>query len=162
LSGPDKVRSFDDAERAGINCVSLAHLALRELFDYELPPDLFCYEMFKDTRFEAVTPAEMRMGDLVWFGPADIHSALGAFSPEYDESGWMRNWGDCPINHVAIAVDISGGKQFELLHASAQESGVALWSFDQFAAEPRYASVVGASRLAVESVVARSQLAAAS
>jgi hypothetical protein len=35
---PARVRSRDDALRDGLNCVALAHLVIRDLFGYALPP----------------------------------------------------------------------------------------------------------------------------
>jgi hypothetical protein len=126
--GPKEVRSLQDAKRKGLNCVALAHLSIKTLFDYELPFTEHCYEMYKDTERFREVPKESRIkrGDIFWFGPARLRVAENEFAPEYDESGLLLNWRDSPVRHVAIAT----GETFQgddlLLHATHMEHRSAL------------------------------------
>src|ERR1700712_5367578 len=86
MNNPDRVRSREDAERYGLNCVSLAHLVLKDLFDCELPPELGCAELFRDKEhFEPVAGIEAaQTGDLVWFGVEKPKVEVAEFNPRYE------------------------------------------------------------------------------
>ena len=109
--GPKEVRSPEDALRSGINCVSLAHLAIKDLFDYELPSELHCAEMYRDTEhFVAVDADEpLLQGDLFWFGIKNPKIQAEEFKPVYDHSGNLINWFENPIKHVAMYTGIKNG-----------------------------------------------------
>lgn len=149
--GPAEVRSITDAQRYGLNCIALAHLAINRLFDVELPPELHCAELYADTQYFTRVDdlAATRRGDLLWFGIADPAIEPEAFVPAYQD-GMLVNWRDFPVKHVAIHT----GEQDEqndplLLHASPHAKTNVVWPLRQFAEHPRYRVYYGASRLAI-------------
>lgn len=146
---PDVVRNEKDARQHGINCVSLAHLALRELFDIELPSNLLCAELYADrTYFDHVESFDvLREGDLVWFGVEKPAMPPDAFEPHYLD-GALINWREFPIKHVAVGLGERDGSGEELLlHSAYQEGTNAIWPFSRFAQYRRYRRVYGLSRL---------------
>jgi hypothetical protein len=149
--GPARVRSREDALRDGLNCVALAHLAIRDLFGYALPARMQALELFGDSvRFEAVADADgMEAGDLVWFGVASPRVALDEFVPRYDGEE-LVNFGDFPVKHVAICTGTRDGGDHLLLHASSAEGTNALWPLRRFGDCDRYRRVYGIRRLREE------------
>ena len=103
----------------GANCQSYAHAVLA-LFGRTVPPHRSS-ELWDDPSFAHLDPAEARNLDLVLF------STNGAA------------WGA----HVAVVFG-SG-----LLHLCAEEGRPMLWTWEDFAARSRYATVVGAVRVPV-------------
>jgi hypothetical protein len=149
--GPQLVDSRTAALQRGINCISLAHLALRDLFAYRLPADLLCCELYNDREhFRSVeSHTNMQMGDLVWFGLANPKIEVSEFVPEY-QHGELLNWPDFPVKHVAIYTgehDAQGDHL--LLHSTATEGTNAVWTLGQFAAYERYQKIYGITRLKV-------------
>lgn len=146
--GPGQVPDKDTAFRSGVNCVSLAHLVLKELFGQKLPGGLDCFEMFTDReRFAPVSLGQAQMGDLVWFGRS-CAEPIDGFVPKYDQDGSLVNWQQYPLEHVAIATgsrDDAGDLQ--LLHATHFEGTTAVWPLTKFSEYARYAEVLGISRL---------------
>ena len=150
--GPGVVRTHEDALRDGINCVSLAHLALLDLFNYELPSELQCTEMFLDRQhFTDVRDiSQHRLGDLFWFGVDDAVVEPTAFVPIYDDKGNLTNWKDFPIKHVAVAtgrVDDSGDPL--LLHSTHIEGTNSIWPMRKFGDYRRYRKLHGRRALPV-------------
>jgi len=145
--GPDVVRSRYDALRRGINCVSLAHLALNDLFDYQLPNELDCYELYTDSEhFESVADLEcMRIGDLVWFGREATNIDPENFIPIYQDRQ-LLNWEDFPIRHVAIYTG-EYDEDYLLLHSTHLEGTNAVWPLSRFASYAAYRKLYGISRL---------------
>ncbi|MEK7153730.1 MAG: hypothetical protein AAB834_07285 [Patescibacteria group bacterium] len=149
--GPDVVRNRDDALRNGINCVSLAHLALRDLFGCELPPKLMCAEMYCDRDYFA--PVEsflaMREGDLVWFGIANPTIPTDEFEFRY-EGGNLANWADFPVKHVAIYTGVTDSEGNHVLLHSTFREGNTLWPLARFNRYRRYEKLYGITRLIVD------------
>ncbi len=150
--GPDVVQTTEDALKNGINCISLAHLALKDIFDYQLPSELQCAEMYLDTdRFTKVDSiAEMRRGDLVWFGIDKATIEPEEFTPVY-ENGALTNWSDFPIKHAAIHTgdaDIDGNPL--LLHSTHVEGTNTIWPLPKFAVYQKYRKLYGISRLILD------------
>lgn len=149
--GPDVVRSLEDALQNGINCISLAHLALQDLFGVQLPSRLHCAEMYLDkTRFTHVDGIEMlQRGDLVWFGIEEAPIEPDEFVPVYD-NGALTNWRDFPIKHTAIS---TGQQNLEgdplLLHSTHLEGTNVVWPLGKFAKYKRYEKLHGITRLVV-------------
>jgi cell wall-associated NlpC family hydrolase len=143
---PSAIRSPEDAQRYGINCIVLAHLMLNELSGEPLPPELHFAELYADTEhFRPVEggPNAMAPGDLVWFGAANPRLEAADFVPRHAPDGHLLNWGDNPLKHVAVHV---GNGQ--LLHATHIDGGRnALWPLGRFARYPRYAKLYGVTRL---------------
>lgn len=149
--GPDRVQTEDDARRLGINCEALVHLALKGLFGCLLPPNLLCYEMFVDKALFVTIPSleDMRMGDVVWFGPTLTNVSTEQFIPEYDRAGNLQNWSDCPVQHLAIHAGEAQEKEPLLLHATHITCGVEVWPLTRFARYARYEHVRRIGRLSV-------------
>jgi len=149
--GPDRVPDKVAAQRNGLNCIALAHLAIKDLFGRSLPSSLHCYEMFSDTtRFDTVTSVEdMQAGDLVWFGVRSPKVPLEQYDPQYDEAGALVNWRDNPVKHVAIYTGEQSDGDYVMLHATNVEGTNVLWPLQQFATHRRYEQVYRISRLAL-------------
>lgn len=146
--GPTVVTSPEAARRLGINCVSLAHLALRDLFGYTLPPELLCTEMYFDTEHlrSVPRPADLQTGDIIWLG---TESAMkpGDFQPIY-EGRELVNWHDFPINHMAIVTGARNKRGDHLLLDASERNGTPkITPMRSFANYWRHGTVHGASRL---------------
>ena len=105
--------------------MSLAHLAMRELFAYELPPELGCAELYLDRKhFSRVgNLADMQAGDLVWFGVQNPPKPPEEVRLEYDSNGRLMNWQEFPVKHVAIYTGLQDCRLPLLLHATLIEGG---------------------------------------
>ncbi len=146
-SGPEVVRTFEDAFVNGINCVSLAHLVLKDTYGLDLPSTHHSYEMFHDTkRFERLPIDRAQPLDLVWFGTTNDPDEIGAFQPEF-EGNELVNWNECPVKHVGVLVGTTEGGEPEILHATDITRGVVVWPLGQFALYGRYKYVCGVSRV---------------
>jgi cell wall-associated NlpC family hydrolase len=152
--GPNKAPSEAEARRKGINCVTLAHLALRELFDQTLPTSLHCYEMATDNDyFETIESLDlMQRGDLIWFGYANPHQSIEDFEPSYDNEGYLLNWRDSPIKHVAIYTGEQRDDDFMMLHSTHIEGTNTIWPLSLFAHYKRYEKIYRIGRLQTSSV----------
>jgi hypothetical protein len=149
--GPARVRHRVDAQRDGLNCVTLAHLVIRDLFGYVLPAEFQSLELFYDLdRFEPV-PAltELRAGDLVWLGTDQPRVCLEEFVPRF-EDGELLNFGDFPVNHVAVCTGVRAAGHDLLLHASPVEGTTALWPLHRFRGHARYRVIYAIRRLRQE------------
>jgi len=146
--GPDVVRSRKDALRDGLNCVSLAHLVLREMFDYQLPSDLFCTEMFYDREHfaDVDSTASARPGDLIWLGTDMPAVGIDDFVPEYNGKE-LVNWSQFPVNHVAIATGKSADDDPLLLHSTHITGTNVIWPLGAFKAHKGHERVYGITRL---------------
>ena len=148
LSGPDIVQSKEDAWEIGINCISLAHLALKDLYDYELPRELMCAELYADR--EHFIPLEdgeaMMVGDLVWFGIEDPEVQVHEFVPHY-ENGSLINWADFPVKHVAIFTGEYADGDPLLLHSTSIVGTNVVWPLSYFKTYRRYRQLYGVTRL---------------
>ena len=141
MQNPNVVRSEEDARKHGINCVSLAHLAIKNLFEYELPRDLLCAELYADTKhFERIEQLQdMQTGDLVWFGIEQPAIHPEEFVPRYDEQGKLINWSDFPVKHVAISTgEHNEDRDPLLLHSTYYEGTNVIWPLSRFSAYPKY------------------------
>ena len=147
--GPNIVDTREAALRKGINCVSLAHLALKDLFEYSLPADLLCSELYNDREhFRSVAKSETtQTGDLVWFGLENPKTEIAEFVPQYRD-GELLNWLDYPIKHVAIHTgerDKQG--DYLLLHSTSIVGTNTIWPLRRFANYERYRKLYGFTRL---------------
>lgn len=151
MQGPDKVLDEHTARTQGVNCISLAHLAMRDLFGYSLPTSLHCYEMFSDTsHFKTVESIDfLEPGDLMWFGLRHPGIPIDQYQPQYDERGTLVNWRDNPVKHVAIYTGEQANDDYLMLHATNIEGTNAVWPLQKFASFKRYERVYRISRLAV-------------
>lgn len=148
---PDVVRSKEDALKDGINCVSLAHLALKDLFGYELPAELGCAELYQDKKhFEPVADmGQARGGDLVWFGIENPPKAPEDIRLYYGSAGELLNWQEFPVKHVTVHTGIEEAGEPLLLHATNYNGGKnQLWRLSEFKAHRRYQKLYGITRLA--------------
>jgi len=150
--GPKQVRSREDAIRYGNNCISLAHLAIGDIFGRELDPGKHCYEMFTDDQQFAAVKAvrDMRLGDLAWFGFSRPPVPLDKFVPQYDDTGYLLNWRDFAVNHVAIYTGLMQNGEPLLLHASPTDGTNVLWPLGKFAEHSRYEQIYRVSRLILD------------
>jgi len=145
--GPDKALTFDIALEKGINCISLAHLVLKDLYDVDLPTIYRSSELYKDsTYFEEVGDMGSAMlGDLVWFGVASPRVSVESFVPNYKD-GELTNWSDFPVKHVAIHTGENSTAD-NLLHATYVGKTTTVWPLQKFNEYPRYKKVYGIKRL---------------
>jgi len=141
--GPARVPDESIAREEGLNCVSLAHLAVEGLFNLRLPADLHCYEMFVDQEhFEDVPDiSAMQMGDLVWFGSSEPSIPPEFFVPEYNAEGYLLNWKNSPVNHIAIYTGEISELGPQMLHATHLTGGTVVWPLSKFAEYQRYGLV---------------------
>lgn len=146
--GPDRVRSHEDARRGGINCIALAHIVLKDMFNKELPGFMKCYETFtNDQQFEKVENIEQaKAGDLVWFGVENPKIALEEFVPRY-EGDVLANWSDFPIEHVGVFTGEFENDEPLVLHSTFYARGPVKWPLSKFKQYPKYAKIYGVQRL---------------
>lgn len=129
--GPKQVRSAEDA-REGLNCVALAHLALKDLANIQLPSALHCFEMFRDMRsvgdfFRPVAGGVQNMieGDIVWLGHQASDRIVEGFTPDYDNQLHLRNNRAFPLRHLALytgEMDTETGHP--LMFHTSRETGI--------------------------------------
>jgi hypothetical protein len=145
---PALARSREDALREGLNCVALAHLVTRDLFGYTLPAWYQSLELVRDlAHFEPVPDQDrMQAGDLVWLGVDRPVVGLDEFVSRYrgDE---LLNFGDFPVNHVAICTGTRDDGDHVLLHASTVDGTNALWPLRRFDDYDRYRRIYAIRRL---------------
>jgi cell wall-associated NlpC family hydrolase len=147
--GPSVVRNREEALRNGINCISLAHLVLKDLFGYELSPELHCIELYRDrAHFEEIESIEqMTKGDLVWFGLANPAINIEDFEPEYNDN-YLINHPDCALKHVGIYTGEKGScRDYQILHSTPYEGTNIVWSLHRFSSYIRYEKLYGITRL---------------
>jgi hypothetical protein len=149
--GPDRVRSRQDALSDGLNCVSLAHLIIRDLFGYVLPATYQCTELSTDQEHFISIPSAslMRPGDLVWLGFADPAASIEDFVPRF-EDGRLANFHEYPINHVAICTGIYDHGDHLLIHANQVDQTNTVWPLRAFEYHDRYRKVHAIMRLRPE------------
>jgi hypothetical protein len=146
--GPDRVRSRQDALSDGLNCVSLAHLIIHDLFGYVLPATYQCTELSTDEEhFTSIPSASlMRKGDLVWFGVTAPAVSIEDFVPRF-ENGSLANFNEYPINHVAIYTGIYDHGDYLLIHANQVDQTITVWPLRAFQDHDRYDKVYAIMRL---------------
>jgi cell wall-associated NlpC family hydrolase len=146
--GPDRARSRQDALSDGLNCISLAHLIIRDLFGYVLPATYQCTELSTDQEhFMSIPSASlMRPGDLVWFGVADPATTIADFVPSF-ENGRLANFSEYPINHVAIYTGVYDHGDYLLIHANQVDQTNTVWPLKAFQGRDRYRKVYAIMRL---------------
>ena len=134
LSGPDAVRTPEEALRLGINCISLAHFVLTDLFNVQLPETLGFAEtcMNREMFQEVHDGAPIKAGDLQWFGLADAAIEPHEFVPKYKE-GQLINWADFPVKHVAIYTGVELDGEPLLLHSTDYTGTNSMWKLSEFA-----------------------------
>ncbi len=140
--GPDEVKSTEAALLNGINCISLAHLVIKDLFDYKLPSDLKSSELSKDTlHFNLVNSLDdMEIGDLVWFGVSNPIVELKDFKPKYRDKQ-LLNWRDFPIKHVAIYTGEKTEGDYLMLHSTSVDGTNVIWSLNKFKNYDKYQKI---------------------
>ncbi len=147
---PNVVRTKEDAIRDGINCISLAHLVIKELFDYELPSELLCAELFLDhEHFAPVTDiSHLQLGDLVWFGNINNVADPSQIELRYSKHGQLINWREFPVKHVAVFTGVTEANDPLLLHATFFGGGKnTVWPLSKFQTYQRYQKMHGITRL---------------
>lgn len=148
---PDRIT----AVQTGLNCVALAHLVLKDLFDRQLPTSLHCYEMVIDELyFQTLSmDSEMQAGDLVWLGLENPAISLADFMPEYDEGNNLLNWRANPVKHVAIYTGQRINDDLMMLHASQMNNSNTIWPLRQFSRYRRYKKIYRISRLILSELI---------
>ncbi|MGD0284332.1 MAG: hypothetical protein ABSB12_01930 [Candidatus Saccharimonadales bacterium] len=149
---PDVVRTKEDAIRNGINCISLAHLVIKELFNYELPSGLLCAELFLDQEhFAPITDiSNLQMGDLVWFGNGNNLAEPSQVELRYGKHGKLINWREFPVKHVAIYTGVMEVDDPLLLHATFFDGGKnTIWPMSKFQTYQRYKKMHGVTRFII-------------
>jgi hypothetical protein len=120
------------------------------LFEYELPPELGCAEMYlAQDHFVRVNCLEdSRQGDLFWFGIKHAAMPPESVHLEYSSDGELLNWRDFPVKHVAVHTGINQSDEPMLLHATPIDGGKnTIWPFSRFAEYHRYRKLYGITRL---------------
>lgn len=148
--GPVMVPDEEAARREGLNCVALAYLVVEGLYRCRLSPRQHCYETFSDTERFVTVPSlpDMQTGDLVWFG--HTHSQpVDSFVPQYNANGYLLNWRESPVSHVAIYTGQQEDNDYLLLHATDIAGTNVIWPLQRFATYPRYEQIRRVSRLAI-------------
>jgi hypothetical protein len=136
------------AKANGLNCIALAHLVLRDR-GIALPRELNFYELYLDEAHSSTVSVDaMEPGDLVWFGLANPSIPIEEFIPEYDDNGFLVNWQDRAVKHVAINTGEEQGGVPLLLHATDVEGTNTIWPLDQFREHARYERIYRVSRVA--------------
>ena len=127
-------------------------MALGKLFGQQPGPDKHCYEMVTDERQFATVGSlrEMQSGDLVWFGRGRPPVPIRQFVPEYDSTGYLLNWRDFAVNHVAIYTGMQQDGEPLLLHASPTDGTNVIWPLSKFAEHERYEQIYRISRFLLE------------
>lgn len=149
-SGPDKIRSREEALSHGLNCGTLVHLLIREIFAVELPPRLMCLEMFHDSRFFRTLESweRLELGDVMFVGSVDIANQLQRFVPIYTPDGRFANWEEHPKLHLAL---FNGGDvtsdEATFIHATQFGRSVALWTTSDFRRYKTYNACYARRRL---------------
>lgn len=146
--GPQVVADIEQAKQDGINCISLTHLAIESLFNYRLPEDLHCAELYQDAGYfdEISSLSAMEVGDVIWFGVETPTIEPGAFVPVY-EDGILVNWRDFPVKHAGIFHGWSSNGEPEILHATHLAGTNVIWPLSKFAEFRRYQKIYSVRRL---------------
>lgn len=146
--GPEDVRSVAQALKDGINCISLAHLAINSLFGYNLPKELHCSELFTDTIYfdEVDSLTDMELGDVVWFGLEDPPLEVDDYIPEYKNDG-LVNWQEFPVKHAGIYNGESDNDDPYILHSTSIGGTNVVWPLSKFSQYRRYRKLYGIRRL---------------
>ena len=132
----------------GLNCISLAHLIIRDLFGYVLPATYQCPELSTDQEHFMFIPSAslMRPGDLVWLGVADPAASIEDFVPRF-ENGRLANFHEYPINHVAIYTGVYDHGDYLLIRANQADQTNTVWPLRAFEDHDRYRKVYAITRL---------------
>lgn len=146
---PVKIKSREEAQREGLNCGTLVHLLIREIFGIHLPIRLMCLEMFYDTQYlRTITDDEtMTLGDIMFVGRLDITNHLQAFTPNYAPDGTFANWEEHPKLHLTLFTGIYEGGDPLFVHANQFDQGIALWPLSHFARYWSYETCYAIRRL---------------
>ncbi len=149
-ASPLRVSSLQSAKKNGINCVTLFHLILKDLYNIKLPSNLMSYEMTNDNNlFEDVSyPEQMESGDIVGFGVKKMKT-LEVFRPKF-KGKELTNWEDFPVKHFAVYTGRKSKGEPLMLHASSVDGTVSVWALKQFAEYRNYATVYYIKRLKKE------------
>lgn len=94
--------------------------------------------------------ADIRRGDLAWFGTENADIEPEVFVPVYKD-GALTNWADFPIKHAAIhtgEADEAGNPL--LLHSTHVEGTNTVWPLPKFAIYRKYRKLYGITRLIVQ------------
>ena len=146
--GPDVIGDIEAARQYGLNCVALAHLATKHLFQYSLPSSLHCAELYVNTLHFGVIPDidNIEQGDLVWFGLADAAIQPEEFEPQYQD-GALINWRDFPVKHVGIHTGETALDDPLILHATHLAGTNVVWPLSRFSDYRRYQKIYSIRRL---------------
>lgn len=120
------------------------------MFDYELPASLGCAELYLDREhfMQVESVAEMRAGDLAWFGLRDALKRPEEIRLRYDEDDNLMNWREFPVKHVAIATSLGVEGDPLLLHATYVEGREnKIWPLSKFSTYRNYRKLYGITRL---------------
>lgn len=126
--GPEKLGQIDPRED-GVNCQLLLHMALKLLYNAQMPPFFRSKELFEPNPLFA----DVACIDASTVGDAFLFGRVLETDPRH--------------LHVAIRADInSNGKQPLLLHANRVDSRVSVWPLDAFTDHSRYNKLFGMRR----------------
>ena len=117
LSGPDKVSSFDDAKKYGLNCGALVHILIKELFNFKLPKELMCIELSYDQKyFKDVTKSKnIKRGDISILAKEGISHLFEPFKGEYISTEKIYDISKHPRIHLLMYTGESNSNGSPLL-----------------------------------------------
>lgn len=158
-SGPETVRSREQALSEGLNCIALMHILIHELLGVTLPTYLRAWEMFQENPYmkDVASQKMMNLGDIIFFGERELPSYARNYKPVYDESKLLINESEGKLVfgeryagvHIAMNTgEVSATGQPLVIHANKIAGGVALWPLKQFSEYRQYEQIHGIKRVA--------------
>lgn len=133
-SSPDFIRNREDACHYGLNCGTLVHLLVHEIFDCEFPPRLMCLEMSYDKDYleQVEEPYNWQLGDILFFTSVENAICLDEYRPHFTIDGRLTDWQSHPPLHLGLCTDQKLGDEPFIIHASPIDRGPSLWPLGRF------------------------------
>lgn len=149
-NGPEIIRDKTQALSAGLNCIALMHLLIKELFEFKLPKNLRGWEMYSDNPFliDVSLTADLKIGDILFFGKKNLPVTSLKYKPKYDSE---RNLINEQIGNDLIGDDYAGvhlamyiGEKDTntnplLIHTGKIDNTVSVWPLSKFLSYEQYA-----------------------
>lgn len=134
-SGPQKVRSEQDARERGVNCAAFAHLGIQRMWGAELPPALDVMEMLISDEFltELIPGQRLAAGDVAFFGKRGVTEFRIAPPEVQQQPEEFRHFRKkYPGPHLALFTGEGADDDPLFLHANFTDRGVSVWPLSRF------------------------------